>query len=157
MMTVSYIYNDLSYCLKTLIGTGKYAGSLTENGSTLEYKVGELDWCESCVRFHCLKDGSLAVKWRVKSLLDDVSFDEGFSIKHGKYPEPLYSLVSEALGICGRMLVLTRTYIGSVLASKMVYDSAVRQAAVTYNSGVQYADDEALRGLESLKARVSKQ
>lgn len=65
--------------------------------------------------------------------------------------------MSEALGICERMLVLTRTYLGSVLTSKMVYDSVVRQAAVTYNSGVQYADDEALRGLESLKARVSKQ
>lgn len=123
----------------------------------MEYKVSELDWCESYVRFHCLKDGSLAVKWHVKSLIDDVAFDEGFSIKHGKYPEPLYSLVSEAMGICERMLVLTRTYIGSVLASKMVYDSAVRQAAVTYNSGVQYANDEALRGLENLKARVSKQ
>lgn len=109
------------------------------------------------MRFHCLKDGSLAVKWHVKSLIDDVAFDEGFSIKHGKYPEPLYSLMSEALGICERMLVLTRTYIGSVLASKMVYDSAVRQAAVTYNSGMQYANDEALRGLEHPKARVSKQ
>lgn len=151
------LYNDLLYCLKTLMGTGKYAGSLTGNGSILEYKVRELDWCESYVRFHCLKDGSLAVKWHVKSLIDDVAFDEGFSIKHGKYPEPLYSLVSEALGICERMLVLTRTYIGSVLASKMVYDSAVRQAAVTYNSGVRYANDEALRGLENLKARVSKQ
>lgn len=155
-MGLELLYNDLSYCLKTLIGTGKYAGSLTGNGSTLEYKVGELDWCESYVRFHCLKDGSLAVKWHVKSLLDDVAFDEGFSIKYGKYPEPLYSLVSEATGICERMLVLTRTYIGSVLASKMVYDSAVRQAAVTYNSGVRYANDEALRGLENLKARVSK-
>lgn len=151
------LYNDLLYCLKTLMGTGKYAGSLTGNGSTLEYKVRELDWCESYVRFHCLKDGSLAVKWGAKSLLDDVSFDEGFSVKYGKYPEPLYSLVSEASGICERMLVLTRTYIGSVLASKMVYDSAVRQAAVTYNSGVQYAHDEALRGLTALKARVSKQ
>lgn len=109
------------------------------------------------MRFHCLKDGSLAVKWRVKSLLDDVAFDEGFSIKHGKYPEPLYPLVSEALGICERVLVLTRTYIGSVLTSKMVYDSVVRQDAVTYNSGMQYANDEALRGLEHLKARVSKQ
>lgn len=151
------IYNDLLYCLKTLMGTGKYAGSLTGNGSILEYKVRELDWCESTVQFHCLKGGSLVVKWRAKSLLDDVSFDEGFSIKHGKYPEPLYSLVSEALGICERMLVLTRTYLGSVLTSKMVYDSAVRQAAVTYNSGMQYANDEALRGLEHPKARVSKQ
>ena len=151
------LYNDLSYCLKTVIGTGQYAGSLTGNGSILEYKVRELDWCESYVRFHCLKDGSLVVKWDAKSLLDDVAFDEGFSVKYGKYPENLYSLVSEALGICERMLVLTRTYIGSVLTSKMVYDSAVRQAAVTYNSGVRYAHDEALRGLESLKARVSKQ
>lgn len=155
-MTV-LLYNDLSYCLKTLIGTGKYAGSLTGNGSTLEYKVRELDWCESTVQFHCLKDGSLVVKWGAKSLLDDVSFDEGFSVKHGKYPENLYSLVSEALGICERVLVLTQTYIGSVLTSKTVYDSAVRQAAVTYNSGVRYANDEALRGLENLKARVSKQ
>lgn len=155
-MTV-LLYNDLSYCLKTLIGTGKYAGSLTGNGSTLEYKVRELDWCESTVQFHCLKDGSLVVKWGAKSLLDDVSFDEGFSVKHSKYPENLYSLVSEALGICERVLVLTRTYIGSVLTSKTVYDSAVRQAAVTYNSGVRYANDEALRGLENLKARVSKQ
>lgn len=151
------IYNDLSYCLKTLMGTGKYAGSLTGNGSILEYKVRELDWCESTVQFHCLKGGSLVVKWRAKSLLDDVSFDEGFSVKYGKYPENLYSPVSEALGICERMLVLTRTYLGSVLTSKMVYDSAVRQAAVTYNSGMQYANDEALRGLEHLKARVSKQ
>lgn len=94
------------------------------------------------------------VKWSAKSLLDDVAFDEEFSVKHGKYPENLYSLVSEALGICERMLVLTRTYIGSVLTSKMVYDSAVRQAAVTYNSGVQYANDEVLRGLTALKARV---
>ena len=97
------------------------------------------------------------VKWDAKSLLDDVAFDEGFSVKYGKYPENLYSLVSEALGICERMLVLIRTYIGSVLTSKMVYDSAVRQAAVTYNSGVRYANDEALRGLESLKAGVGKQ
>lgn len=109
-MTV-LLYNDLSYCLKTLIGTGQYVGSLTENGSTLEYKVRELDWCESTVQFHCLKDGSLVVKWGAKSLLDDVSFDEGFSVKHGKYPENLYSLVSEALGICERVLVLTQTYI----------------------------------------------
>lgn len=139
------------------MGTGKYAGSLAGNGSTLEYKVKELDWCESTVRFHCLKDGSLAVKWHVKSLIDDAAFDEGLSVKYGKYPENLYSLVSEAMGICERMLVLTRTYIGSVLTSKMVYDSAVRQAVVTYNSGVRYANDEALRGLENLKARVSKQ
>lgn len=97
------------------------------------------------------------VKWGAKSLLDDVSFDEGFSVKHSKYPENLYSLVSEALGICERVLVLTQTYIGSVFTSKTVYDSAVRQAAVTYNSGVRYANDEALRGLENLKARVSKQ
>ena len=70
---------------------GEVTGSLTGNGSILEYKGGELDWCESYVRFHCLKDGSLAVKWRVKSLLDDVAFDEGFSVKYGKYPENLYS------------------------------------------------------------------
>lgn len=30
-------------------------------------------------------------QWHVKSLLDDVSFDEGFSVKYGKYPENLYS------------------------------------------------------------------
>lgn len=155
-MTV-LLYNDLLYCLKTVVGAGQYTGSLTESGSTLEYKAGELNWCESSVQFHCHKDGSLVVKWRAKSLLDDVSFDEGFSVKHGKYPENLYSLVSEALGICERVLVLTQTYIGSVLTSKTVYDSAVRQAAVTYNSGVRYANDEALRGLENLKARVSKQ
>lgn len=111
-MSVS-LYNDLSYCLKTIIGTGQYAGSLTENGSTLEYKVRELDWCESYVRFHCLKDGSLAVKWHVKSLIDDVAFDEGFSIKHGKYPEPLYSLMSEALGILKSLWSFIREKIGS--------------------------------------------
>lgn len=155
-MTV-LLYNDLLYCLKTVVGAGQYAGSLTESGSTLEYKAGELNWCESSVQFHCLKDGSLVVKWRAKSLLDDVSFDEGFSVKRGKYPENLYSLVSEALGICDRMLVLTRTYVGSMLTSKTVYDSAISQATVTYNNGVRYANEEALRGMESLKTRVSKQ
>lgn len=150
------LYNDLSYCLKTIIGTGQYAGSLTENGSTLEYRASALNWCESFVRFHCLKGDSLKVEWGIHSLLDDIPFEEGFSVKYGKYPENLYSLVSESLSICDRMLLLARMHVGSVLTSKSVYDSAVHQAAVAYNSSVQYANEEMLRGLKNLQARVSK-
>lgn len=96
------------------------------------------------------------VEWGAKSLLDDVSFDEGFSVKYGKYPGNLYSLVSESLSICDRVLLLARDYIGSSLTSRKIYDSTVSQATVAYNSSMQYAYDEVRGGLENLKARVGK-
>lgn len=149
------LYNDLSYCLNTIIGMGQHSGSLVKSGNSFEYKISTLGWCESSVLFRCLKGGSLVVKWSARSLLDDVPFAEDFSVKYVKCPDNLYPLVSESLGMCERMLILSRTYVGSVLTSKRVYDSSVRQAAVTYRSGVEYAHDEALRGLTALKARVS--
>lgn len=148
------LYNDLSYCLNTIIGMGRHTGAVVKTGTSFEYKISSLGWCESSVLFRCLKGGSLVVKWSTKSLLDDVPFAEDFSVKYVKCPDNLYPIVSESLRTCEKMLILSRTYVGSVLTSKRVYDSSVQQAAVTYHNGVKYAYDEALRGLSALKARV---